>query len=181
MRLATRQNQSRAQAPEEDSPAIKTWRFTVKDFERMLMMRRVESQSAACSMRLTALLCELFKNRVIVSPRGAIVLNEYSAPRPDFALLRFREDYYRDRLPKPPDVLLVVVESSVADFDDRCDLYARSGIMELWRVDLERNCIEAYFQPRIDMYTEKRTRMRGQRIVPQAFPDLEIEVNAVLG
>src|ERR1044072_9215952 len=46
--------------------------------------------------RLNVLLFSALGNRAIVRCQSTLVLGEYSAPEPDFALLAYREDFYED-------------------------------------------------------------------------------------
>ncbi len=50
--------------------------------------------------------------------QGPVRLDDYSESEPDIALLTPREDYYRDALPGPTDVLLII---EVADSSQRYD------------------------------------------------------------
>jgi Uma2 family endonuclease len=74
-----------------------------------------------------------------VSVQDPIYLDEFSAPQPDIALLRPREDFYTGGHPTPADVLLVIeVADSLVEFDrnKKLPLYAQANIPEVWLVDL---------------------------------------------
>lgn len=73
----------------------------------------------------------------IVRVQSHIVLDEWSMPQPDIALLRRRDDFYKDRSPGPKDVVLVIevaVSSLAHDRDAKLPLYAAAGIPEVWIV-----------------------------------------------
>ncbi len=71
--------------------------------------------------------------------QNPVRLSQFSEPQPDLALLRRRDDFYRERHPRADDVLLIVeVAASSLRFDrkKKLPLYARHGIPEIWLVDL---------------------------------------------
>ena len=120
----------------------------------------------------------------VVFVQSPIHLDDLSEPQPDLALLRFRDDSYAAGLPAPPDILLIVeVADTTVQHDRRVkmDLYARHGLPEAWLWDLPRSVIEVYRDPSSQGYREILTFRRGDRISPLAFPDLMIELDAILG
>lgn len=126
----------------------------------------------------------LEENEAIVIVQAPIHLDDLSEPQPDLALLRFRNDFYASGLPTPPDILLVVEVSDTTLHHDRrikVDLYARHGLPEVWLCNLPHAVIEVYRDPSPGGYREILTLRRGDRISPLAFPDLMIEVDAILG
>jgi Uma2 family endonuclease len=123
-------------------------------------------------------------DRAAVSSQSAVALADDTLPQPDLALLRPRLDDYRTRHPGPADVLLVIEVSDTTLRDDRRikgPLYARAGIAEYWIVNLVDHVLEVYRRPGPDGYDERQVVRRGAEIVPLAFPDLRVEINAVLG
>jgi hypothetical protein len=58
-------------------------------------------------------------NLGIVRVRDSITLSERSAPQPDVALLRWRDDFYGEALPGPSDVRLVVEVAEASAETDR--------------------------------------------------------------
>ncbi|MCA1685702.1 MAG: Uma2 family endonuclease, partial [Planctomycetia bacterium] len=92
--------------------------------------------------------------------------------------------YYRKAHPGPADVLLVIeVMVTSADYDHKVKLglYARSGIPEVWLVDLNNGSVEVHRQPAGSVYAEKTELARGQSLSPGAFPDVVLGVDAILG
>src|SRR5256885_2960453 len=76
------------------------------------------SPHAACVKFLSAQLNRLFNGKCIVSTQDPIRLNDFSEPHPDVALLRWRDDYYRNSHPTPDDVLLIIeVADSTVETD----------------------------------------------------------------
>jgi len=59
-------------------------------------------------------------------------------------------------------------------------LYARSGIPEVWRVDLEEEVVEVYQAPSLQGYQRVARFGRGDRLAPRAFPELVLMVDEIL-
>ena len=134
--------------------------------------------------RLTELFVERLAGRAIVRVQNPVRLSQRSEPEPDLALVRRRPDFYTQAHPGPEDVFLVVevMETSAEhDREEKLPLYAQAGIPEVWLVDLAAECIEVYRRPSPEGYEDLRRRCRGERLSPQAFPDVELAVDEVLG
>lgn len=178
-----------------------TWRFTVEAYHRLaevgilgeddrveliegelVMSSPISSRHAACVKRLNALFNTILQGRAIVGVQDPLRLGEHSEPEPDLMLLRPREDFYRDAHPGPEDVHLVieVSEPSLAyDRQVKLPLYARFGVPEVWLVNLVEDRLEVYREPHGGTYTHKAVYTQG-RIAPQAFPNLHMDVAALL-
>jgi Uma2 family endonuclease len=98
----------------------------------------------------------------IVSAQDLVMLGDFSAPQPDVALLRWRDDFYEQAHPGPADILVVVevADSTLAhDHDRKPPLYARFAVPEVWLVDLAGGHLDVYRDPEDGAYT---TRFRVQ-------------------
>jgi Uma2 family endonuclease len=129
---------------------------------------------AVCVNHLNRAFSHLFDDVAVVSVQNPVHVSDYSEPEPDVALLRPPGDSYLSGHPRPKDILLIVeVAETSADPDRRAKvpLYARSGIQEVWLVDLEQHSITAYRDPTPDGYRSARVFRRGESISPAAFPD----------
>jgi len=147
-------------------------------------MSPIGSRHAACVKRLNRLLSRLVADRLLIGVQDPIRLGRYSEPQPDLTLLQPRDDFYAQAHPEPEDVLLVVevAETSAAyDREVKVPLYARSGIPEVWLVDLETGQVEVYRKPSPKGYREVRRAGSGQHLAPQALPDRELAVDAIIG
>src|SRR5436305_15309062 len=71
-------------------------------------MSPIGSPHAACVTILHQLLTLKYAGKLIVISQNPIRLNDFSEPQPDVALLRRRNDYYRNSHPTPDDVLLII-------------------------------------------------------------------------
>ncbi|MBI4493637.1 MAG: Uma2 family endonuclease, partial [Chloroflexi bacterium] len=60
-------------------------------------------------------------------------------------------------------------------------LYARSGIPEVWLVDVEQETVTVYRDPTPSGYRTARVLRRGEHLAPGAFPDRSLAAADVLG
>ena len=182
---------------------VQTRLFNVHEYERMaeagilneddhvelirgeiVQMAAIGSKHAACVKRFNAEFSSRLQGRAIASVQDPIRLPSRSEPEPDIALLRPRQDFYRNVHPGADDVLLLV---EVADTSLEVDrgvklaLYAEAAIPDVWVTDLEAERIEAYRQPVGGRYTEQEVFGRGTTLAPQSFPDISISVDAIVG
>jgi Uma2 family endonuclease len=150
----------------------------------IVQMAAIGSCHAACVDRLNQLFSARVAGRAIVRVQNPVRLSDYSEPQPDLALLRPRADFYAAAHPGPLDVLLLVEVADTSAGIDRAakmPLYARAGIPEAWLVDLPANRVEAHCQPTPQGYQEVRSLGRGIRLAIEAFPDLTLSVDDILG
>ena len=183
---------------------LKTRRFTVGDYHRMAEAGilseddRVEliegeiietapigGRHVGLVHRLTHLFVRRFGDAAVVSVQNPVRLNDRTEPQPDLMLLHHRADFYAAvGLPTSEDVLLLVeVADTTAEVDRRVKipLYARSGIGEVWLVDVEREVITVYRDPAPDSYHTSWTAQRGGSLAPLAFPGREIAATDIFG
>ena len=181
-----------------------TYRFTVQDYHRMaeagifheddrlellegeiVEMPPIGPGHAGGVKRLMHGFLPLqVERKAIISVQDPIRLGERSEPQPDLALLKPHPDFYALEHPSPEHVLLVVeVMDSSASYDRevKVPLYARCGIPEAWLVDVEQGLIEMYRAPAPGGYQQVRTPRPGERLSPQAFPELILTVDELLG
>lgn len=177
--------------------------FTVDDYYRMadagilaeddpveliegeiIRMSPVGSRHASRVKKLNRLLTTKLGEEAIVAVQDPVHLSDISEPEPDLGVLRSRDDFYEHRHPTPDDVLLLIeVSNSSLEFDHqvKLPLYARHGIGELWVVDLRNRGIEVYRDPEGDGYRNRREARSGEVLSPQAFPNLELAAEEILG
>ena len=79
--------------------------------------------------------------------------------------------------------MLVEVSDTSIEYDREVKLphYARQGIPEVWIVDLDKEAIEVYTDPKVGGYRGVLQVGRGQSLSPEHFPLLELAVDEVLG
>lgn len=119
----------------------------------------------------------------IVDVQNPLHLGPRSEPQPDIMLLPMPYTRYAARLPAPDDALLIVevAETSLSyDRGPKLKAYARSGVLELWIVDLVNRRIEIYRDPAGDGYREHRVACPGEHVSPSAFSDERLAVTDIL-
>ncbi len=78
-------------------------------------------------------------------------------------------------------MLVEVAESSLSkDRRIKAALYAESGALEYWIVDLAAGAIEIYREAVDGAYSKMTRHLRGERIALFAFPDVSIAVEELL-
>jgi hypothetical protein len=121
----------------------------------------------------------LASKRAVLWIQSPIEIPPDSAPQPDLALLRWRDDCYRLALPQPPDLLLIleVADSTLARDRSKLDAYARAGIPDAWLVDARAKAVIVARDPAPGGY---RTLVEPTgSIVPLHFPDLRLDLAAL--
>jgi Uma2 family endonuclease len=176
-------------------------RFTVHDYHQMaeagilheddrveliegevVEMAPIGSRHFTCVNALTSLLVKGVGDEAIVSVQNPVRLDEHNEPQPDLAVIRARD--YRSSLPGHEDVLfLIEVSDTTLDYDRgmKLPLYARTGIPEVWIVNLPAATVERHTEPSGDGYGLLRRTRRGETLRSEALPDLALPVDAVVG
>jgi Uma2 family endonuclease len=179
---------------------VRRRRFTVEEYYRMaevgilgpsdrveliegeiVEMAPIGLRHALCVALLTGRLVKAIGDRALLWPQNPVRLFPDSEPRPDIALIG--PAWQRESHPGPRDVALVV---EVADTTYRYDryvkvpLYARSGVAEVWVVDLTRDVVEAFRNPSATGYASEQRIERGRTVAPVAFPDVVLSVADIL-
>ena len=172
------------------------YRFTVKDYHRMaeaeifdpedrvelidgevVEMSPMGSRHAACVSRLSHLLMPQAGERMIVRSQLPIQVGDFSEPEPDIALLRWRDDFYADHHPMPADVHLVIEVADTSlrhDLVRKAPLYIAGGVPEVWVLDLVAEVVH------VIRGADSQQLRAGDSLAPLAFPDLVLEVAAIL-
>lgn len=147
-------------------------------------MTPIGRRHAACVARIVKLLTILLQERAIVWPQNPIELDDNSEPQPDIALLQPRQDFYESEKPQSQDIILLVEVADTTVESDRnvkIPLYAENGIVEVWLVDINAECVEVYREITSNGYQNIQSFQRGQNLSIQAFQDINITVDEVLG
>lgn len=144
-------------------------RLTVRDYHRMadagilgrddrvelfdgqiVVKPRISPRHAVFTDTLARTLIQTFAGRAGVRIKCPVVLDDFSEPEPDGALLRPPRERYRDAHPRPDDVFLLIELSDAtlaADRGVKLELYARAGVREVWIVDLTTNTVLVHRDP----------------------------------
>lgn len=149
----------------------------------IIQMAAIGTRHAACVRRLIRLFSDTLSDRVLIDAQHPVELEPFSLPQPDIALLRLRDDLYESEHPQPEDVLLIVEVTDTPVDSDRnlkIPLYARTGIVEVWLINLNQNCIEVYRQPTAQGYQEIQICQPNQTLTLQAFPEFSVQCDRIL-
>ena len=150
----------------------------------IIEMSPIGRRHAACVDRLNRLFGDRLRDRAIVRVQNPVQLSDRAEPQPDIALLQPRADFYESGHPQPQDILLLVeVADTTVEFDReiKIPLYAKSGVREVWLVDLNENAIAVYREPSLSGYGQVQQLQRGQKLTVQAIADVSLAVDKVLG
>jgi Uma2 family endonuclease len=175
-------------------------RFTVHEYHRMaevgilheddrveliegelIEMAAIGTRHFTCVNGLNRFLVRSVGDEAIVSVQNPVRLDEYGEPQPDLAVIRTRD--YRESLPMPEDVLLLIEVSDTTLAYDRgvkLPMYARKGIREAWIVDLNAGAVERHTEPSGNCYRLTARAGRGEALASTALPKVVITVDAVL-
>jgi Uma2 family endonuclease len=143
----------------------------------ILEMAPIGSPHAGSVNLLAAAFSARSADRFVVSVQNPVALGERSLPQPDVALLEWRKDGYTSGHPTPEDVLLIVeVADTTLDFDlgPKARLYARSGIRELWVVDVAQQVVHLCREPGEQGYIATVTVRAPETLRPLGLPDIAI-------
>ena len=135
-------------------------------------------------MRYTRIFASLVVDaRAALLIQAPLPLDGNSAPEPDLALLKYREDDYTGGFPSPEDVLLVIeVADSSLNYDRevKAHIYGRAGIPETWVLNLPGDCIERFTEPGPEGYGQHTVLRRGGKVAPVSLPDVDLAVADLL-
>ncbi|MCP4697654.1 MAG: Uma2 family endonuclease [Gammaproteobacteria bacterium] len=134
--------------------------------------------------RLIHLFSQAAGDSAMVDAQDPIVLDDYSEPEPDIALLRPRDDYYEEANPKADDVLLLVeVADTSLSYDKKIKipLYARHGVPEVWLINVPDRQVEIYLNPSPKGYRKILLPEKHEHISPALLPDVSVKVSDILG
>jgi Uma2 family endonuclease len=147
-------------------------------------MAAIGRRHAACVRRLDNLFSQRLSGEALVDTQNPIQLNDNSEPQPDVVLLKPRDDFYESGHPQTSDIfLLIEVADATIKYDRevKVPLYAKDNILEVWLVDINEQIVEVYREPTSDGYRNIQQFISGQTLSIQAFPEIKITVNDVLG
>lgn len=180
--------------------AVRRYAFTVADYYRMgeagifadgarvellggevIEVSPMGSRHGGCITKLIHLFSRLCGDDALVQVQVPVVLDDYSEPEPDIALLRPRPDFYSTQKATPADTFLIIeVADSSLGFDRsvKAPLYARAGVPHFWILAIDDATLEMYSEPSpLEGYRLTRIVRRGERVtVPiPGSPELTLD------
>ncbi|MDB5387685.1 MAG: hypothetical protein JWM11_3331 [Planctomycetaceae bacterium] len=122
-----------------------------------------------------------------VRTQTPLLINNYTEPEPDVAVIRGRGADYLPNLPGSDSVhlLIEVADSSLeADRGKKLEQYARAGIPTYWIVNLRDNQLEIYTNPnsKLENYVDNRVFLEHEMVeilIPGRDP-VSLPVRAIL-
>jgi Uma2 family endonuclease len=142
-----------------------------------------EAHDAAFTQTNELLMSLRSQAKMMVRGQSPLLLNDYSELQPDFALLKVNPMYYLYNQPTAVDVYLVIeiADSSFAyDCEIKGKLYAQSGIVDYWVLDVNRRQLQVFREPSAEGYQSQVIVTEDASISPQQFPAIAIAVQAML-
>ena len=183
-------------------PVLTEHRFSVKEYYRMaetgilrpdarvellngklIDMSPIGSFHGGFVNRLIRIYAKLSNGRWQASAQNPLRMDDHSEPEPDFMLLKPAPDDYMSRHPRPEEVfLLIEVSDTTLEYDreEKLPAYGRSGVAEVWIVNLNNASIEVYRDPHFTGYSSKTVLQAGDQAAPLAFPDAVVSVAELL-
>ncbi|HEX6564666.1 MAG TPA: Uma2 family endonuclease [Chthoniobacterales bacterium] len=127
----------------------------------------------------------LFANRIgqdryRIGVQNPISLDPCSEPQPDVVLYA---PSVRGRHPRPDEIFLLVEVADISlayDRGPKLEAYARSGVGEVWVIDVLRRRVSVYRSPVVGRYQFTLEAKGDDVLTVESFPDIIFSVNAIL-
>jgi Uma2 family endonuclease len=127
---------------------------------------------------LTERLFAALGGRARVRVQLPFAAGDSSLPEPDLAVIA--PDGPRKAHPDEALLIIEVAQTSLDyDLEVKVPLYARSKVAELWVVDVEGQQVIVHTNARGGRWSRVETLGRGAQLVPGAFPDVSVPVDAL--
>ena len=185
------------------SVQLQRWVFTADEFNRLtdagilseddrveliegelIRMSPIGKRHGACVKRINKIASRQVGEHAIVSVQDPILLDDYSEPQPDIALLEPRDDFYEQTVPPASSVFLIIEVADTSfsyDKNVKLPLYAKAGIPEVWIDDLIGDKVETYSNPVNGKYQTSRVVRRGESLSPEKLPMIVFTADQLLG
>lgn len=134
---------------------------------------------AGGAQRLMKILILALGDRAEVRAHSPLAVSDHSEPEPDIAVVAPGDH----RLAHPATALLVVEFAQTSlkiDRGPKAALYAAAGVPEYWVANLVERLVEIHDEPSGGIYRRMRTVGPDEHLSPKAFPDLVIDVRALV-
>ena len=150
------------------------------------IIRKISPQGtarAAAIRRVDRLLSSLLSERGLVQKQLPVILNNFSEPEPDIAVVKVDPFDYDDHHPTAKDIYLII---EIADSTLKNDIqvkgkdYARSGVEDYWVLDVKGRQLYVYRNPTQSGYQQETILRENDEISPLQFPDRTIRVVELL-
>ncbi len=162
----------------------------LKDYEKaeiidgqLIKTMTIGDRHAQIVNKLTKILVKTVSDDILVSVQNPLRLTDFNEPEPDLVLADLTK-YDGSRHPRPNETLIVIEVSDASlkyDRETKLQLYAVTGIKEAWLINLPKNLVEIHTNLSDDVYQTVKLFKLGETIKSEFIPDLEIEVDKILG
>lgn len=132
---------------------------------------------------LANLIRDQLGNTAMVRTQDPIVLDDWSEPEPDLAIVQGSILDYAQQHPQPHQVYLIVevADSTLKqDCEVKDKLYAQAGITDYWVLDLQHRQLHIFRDPTPEGYTHHLILKEPHQIAPLAFSEMAIALSSIL-
>ena len=116
--------------------------------------------------------------------QAPILLSNHSEPEPDLAVVQRRPDSYRTEHPDSTNIVLIVEvaqSSRGRDLGWKRHIYAASGIMDYWVVDIDEQVVVVHRQPTGTDYLKVESLGLSSTIAPLAATNCQLHIGQLFG
>jgi Uma2 family endonuclease len=149
----------------------------------LLSMAAKGTAHSSATTRARKILEQKLCDRALVRVQEPVLLNEYSEPEPDLAIVMVDPMDYATNHPQPAQVywLIEVADSSLAyDCGAKANAYAQAGINEYWVLDVQNRQMHMMRSPQEGVYQNQVVLAEESQVAPLAFPDCQVEIRDML-
>ncbi|MBL1208360.1 MAG: Uma2 family endonuclease [Geminocystis sp. GBBB08] len=149
---------------------------------QIITMSPQGSFHAAAITRTNRLFTKDF-NQVLIRLQLPIIVNDFSQPEPDIAIVKYDSLDYDDRHPNATEVYLIIEIADTTlktDLEVKRQLYASANIPEYWVLDLKQRQLYVYRESNSQDYQTTMILSDQESISPLNFPETEIKVSEML-
>lgn len=116
----------------------------------------ITTQHSATASKIRRYFSKKYTDQYEICSENPVELPNESQPEPDCVIAMFREDFYVNKHPTPPEIFVVIEVAKSTLYTDRylkAAAYAGAGIKEYWIINLVDNQIEIHLNPNTETNT----------------------------
>ncbi len=151
----------------------------------IVTLPRATAIQASIRCRSHEYLFHALNKSILFSGAGhSIVFDDANLVCPDFCMLRWQDDYYRDAWPRAGDVFALMdvsVSPLIVDSEARRRQFARFAVPEFWHADGAEDVVTVYRAPVGAEYTDVRTYGHGESFETHLLGGIVIPVDGLIG
>jgi len=122
-------------------------------------------------------------DRVLIRLQLPIIINDFSQPEPDIAIVKYDALDYDDRHPNGEEVYLIMEIADTTlktDLEVKRQLYASANIPDYWVLDLKQRQLYVYRESNGQDYQATMILTGEDVVTPLNFPEIKIKVSQML-